>query len=354
MVSGHLSNTQAATFRKRLLAWFDVHKRDLPWRRTSDPYRIWVSEIMLQQTRVAAVLDHYAEFLRRFPAVTDLSKAPEADVLAVWSGLGYYRRARMLHSGAKAVVNDHAGMLPRTSVELRSLPGIGNYTSAAIASIAFGEAVAAVDGNVERVLTRVAGLASDGPAAKSSLRPAIQKVADRLLDGTRPGDFNQAMMELGATTCLPRNPLCLQCPVAAQCITRGEHPALKRKPMITRSVAFALILRNKGRRGTQVLLSQRDASETVMPGMWELPKISEDHFNSEGAEVSLRHAIVQTNYVVHVHAMDAEALLKFRASADEDKWISLDSLSSLPLTGLARKILRRVGLLAHKVAQPAI
>ena len=354
MESEHLSNAQAANFRKRLLAWFDAHKRDLPWRRTNDPYKIWVSEIMLQQTRVAAVLDHYAEFLRRFPAVADLANAPELDVVAVWSGLGYYRRARMLHSGAKAVVNDHAGILPQTSVELRSLPGIGNYTSAAIASIAFGEAVAAVDGNVERVLTRVAGLASDGPAAKHSLRPAIQKVAERLLDRTRPGDFNQAMMELGATTCLPRNPLCLQCPVAAQCITRGEHPALKRKPMITRSVAFGLVLRNKGRRSTQVLLSQRNAAATVMPGMWELPKLSEDHFNSDGAEVSLRHAIMQTNYVVHVHAMDAEALPKFRASEDEEKWISLDELSSLALTGLARKVLRRVGLLEHKVAQPAI
>ena len=161
-----LSTAKAANFRKRLLAWFDVHKRDLPWRRTNDPYKIWVSEIMLQQTRVAAVLDHYAEFLRRFPTVADLANAPEPDVLAVWSGLGYYRRARMLHSGAKAVVNDHAGMLPRTSVELRSLSGIGDYTSAAIASIAFGEAVAAVDGNVERVLTRVAGLAADGPASE--------------------------------------------------------------------------------------------------------------------------------------------------------------------------------------------
>ena len=166
MAPEQLSTAKAVNFRKRLLAWFDVHKRDLPWRRTNDPYKIWVSEIMLQQTRVAAVLDHYAEFLRRFPTVAALAGAPEPDVLAVWSGLGYYRRARMLHSGAKAVVNDHAGVVPGTSVELRSLSGIGEYTSAAIASIAFGEAVAAVDGNVERVLTRVAGLAANGPASE--------------------------------------------------------------------------------------------------------------------------------------------------------------------------------------------
>src|SRR3954453_2444366 len=172
---------------------------------------------MIQQTRVDAVLDHHADFLRRFPTSADLPNAPEADVLAVWSGLGYYRRARMLHNGARAVARDHAGALPRTSVQLRTLPGIGDYTSAAIASIAFGEAVAAVDGNVERVLTRVAALAADGPVASTSLRPAVQKVADHPLDRTRPGDFNQAMMELGAIICLPRNPLCLECPVAAQC-----------------------------------------------------------------------------------------------------------------------------------------
>ena len=352
MAPEQLSTAKAVNFRKRLLAWFDVHKRDLPWRRTNDPYKIWVSEIMLQQTRVAAVLDHYAEFLRRFPTVAALAGAPESDVLAVWSGLGYYRRARMLHSGAKAVVDDHAGVLPGTSVELRSLSGIGEYTSAAVASIAFGEPVAAVDGNVERVLTRVAGLAASGPASETSLRAAIRKAADHFLDRARPGDFNQAMMELGATVCLPRNPLCLQCPVTAQCITRGEHPAPKRKPMISQNAAFALTLRSQSPHGTQVLLSQRSAASTVMPGMWELPKISEQDLDSQGAEVSLRHAIMQTNYIVHVHAIDAEALPKYRAAADEDQWVNLDLLPSLPLTGLARKVLRRVGLLANKLSQP--
>ena len=352
MAPEQLSTTTGVNFRKRLLTWFDAHKRDLPWRRSSDPYKIWVSEIMLQQTRVAAVLDHYAEFLRRFPNVDALANASEPDVLAVWSGLGYYRRARMLHSGAKAVVNDHAGMLPRTSVELRSLAGIGEYTSAAIASIAFGEPVAAVDGNVERVLTRIEGLAADGPASEAPLRAAIRKAADHFLDRARPGDFNQAMMELGATICLPRNPLCLQCPVSAQCVTRGEHAALRRKPMVSQNAAFALSLRSQRSQGTQVLLSQRSAASTVMPGMWELPKISEEEFDSKGAELSLRHAIMQTNYVVHVHALDPAVLSTFRAAGDEDRWVNLDALSSLPLTGLARKVLRRVGLLTGKISQP--
>lgn len=354
MAPEKLTTAKAANFRKGLLAWFDLHKRDLPWRRTSDPYKIWVSEIMLQQTRVAAVLEHYVEFLRRFSTVVDLANAPEADVLAVWSGLGYYRRARMLHNGARVVVSNHAGEVPRTSVELLTLPGIGKYTSAAIASIAFGEAVAAVDGNVERVLTRVAGLAVDGPVAKSSLRVGIQKIADHLLDRSRPGDFNQAMMELGATVCLPRNPLCLQCPVAAECLTRGEHPAFRRKPMTSQNAAFALTVRSKRPQGTQVLLTQRPAVATVMPGMLELPMISDDEFGSKGAEVSLRHAIMQTNYMVHVHTIDADALPRFRAARDEDRWINLDALSSLPLTGLARKILRHVGLLAPKVTLPSV
>jgi A/G-specific adenine glycosylase len=290
------------------------------------------------------VLEHYVEFLRRFPTIADLANAAETDVLAVWSGLGYYRRARMLHSGARAVVRDHAGALPRTSVQLRTLPGIGDYTSAAIASIAFGEAVAAVDGNVERVLTRIAGLAAASAISKTSLRPAIREVADYLLDTGRPGDFNQAMMELGATICLPRNPLCQQCPVAAQCLTRGEHPALRRKPMTSRNVAFALTIRSKRGHGTQVLLSQRSAAETVMPGMWELPAIDAGALDAGSAEMTVRHAIMQTNYVVQVHAMDAAALSRHRTDF-VDEWMSLEVLSSIPLTGLARKILRRVGLL---------
>src|SRR5271154_6317647 len=148
---------QTREFRTNLLAWFDIHKRDLPWRRTRDPYAIWVSEIMLQQTRVAAVLEHYARWMARFPTVEALAMASEDDVLTVWSGLGYYRRARFLHRGAKKIVAEHEGSLPRSAAELRLLPGIGAYTAAAISSIAFGEAAAVVDGNVERVLLRQYG-----------------------------------------------------------------------------------------------------------------------------------------------------------------------------------------------------
>jgi A/G-specific adenine glycosylase len=197
-------------FRRRLLAWFDRHKRDLPWRQDRDPYRVWLSEIMLQQTRVAAVTDHYQKFLRRFPTIEKLASGRESTILAAWSGLGYYRRARMLHAAAKKIVQEHGGKFPTSVEDLRALPGIGRYTAAAIASIAFEQPVAVVDGNVERVVQRVQGknLAGEG----------LWRTAEELLDRRRPGDFNQAVMELGATVCLPREPPCLLCPVSD---TRG-------------------------------------------------------------------------------------------------------------------------------------
>src|SRR6202451_77773 len=199
-------------FRRQLLAWYDRQARNLPWRETRDPYRVWLSEIMLQQTRVAAVIEHYREFLRRFPQVENRAKAREPSVLAAWSGLGYYRRARMLHAAAKQIVRE--GKFPQTSTALRDLPGIGRYTAAAIASIAFAEPVAVVDGNVERVLQRLTG--------SHLATPQIWQHAQQLLDPSRPGDFNQAMMELGATVCVPGEPRCLLCPVRKHCVTRGE------------------------------------------------------------------------------------------------------------------------------------
>lgn len=365
-------------FRSSLLLWFAVHRRDLPWRRTRDPYHIWVSEIMLQQTRVAAVLDHYAEFLRRFPTVAALAEAPEADVLAVWSGLGYYRRARMLRLGAHAVVKEYASVLPRTAAELLSLAGIGAYTSAAIASIAFGEAVAAVDGNVERVIMRVAGLAQSNAPVSSPVRvkdrglpTRIRQLAQELLDREHPGDFNQAMMELGATLCLPRNPLCAQCPVVQLCQTRGEHPVKRRSPMVRQQIACALVVTTTPPHGTQVLLQQRPVEGTVMPGMWELPEIAAGNnagvnrridagidagidteidagaLDAKSAEMTVRHAIMQTNYVVHVHAMNAKDLPRLQLNERAQSWVAPEALSRMPLTGLTRKILRRAGLLTH-------
>src|SRR6478672_11233610 len=255
------ANSQAPQFRRLLLAWYDVHARDLPWREDRDPYRVWLSEIMLQQTRVAAVIEHYHEFLRRFPTVQKLAAAREASVLAAWSGLGYYRRARMLHAAAKLVARLREGRFPETCKEWHDLPGIGRYTAAAIASIAFGEAVAVVDGNVERVLQRVSGERLAGEQ--------FWKAAEDLLDRARPGDFNQAMMELGATVCTPRGPGCLTCPVMPLCATRGE---LKTTDVASEQRKQELDLALDCRDG-EVFLVQRPRDARLMAGMWELPQI---------------------------------------------------------------------------------
>lgn len=330
MSGGEFSPAQLRQFRHSLLAWFNEHARDLPWRRTSDPYAIWLSEIMLQQTRVNAALDHYARFLKRFPTIKALAEASEPDVLALWSGLGYYRRARMLHRAAQKVLHEFHGVIPSTVAGLRALPGIGDYTSAAIASIAFREPAVAIDGNVERVVQRL--------TANGSTNGAIRKSAELLLDREHPGDFNQAMMELGATICLPRNPLCLQCPVQRFCRTRGEHPTAQRKEMIGKEVAYGLLRRaRKGK--TEVLLEQRSQEASLMAGMWELPLVEAD---ADRLLLSVRHSITTTNYRVSIlHFEENEADLLPRRKA-ERQWVKAAELASLPLTGLARKVLRKL------------
>jgi A/G-specific adenine glycosylase len=322
---GSYPESSQRRFRKSLLAWYDAHARDLPWRASRDPYRVWLSEIMLQQTRVAAVIEHYHEFLRRFPTVQKLAAVREASVLAAWSGLGYYRRARMLHAAAKVVVCEHGGRFPSTEEGLRALPGIGRYTSAAIASIAFEQPVAVVDGNVERVLQRIAG--------KQLAGEELWAAANGLLEKKRPGDFNQAMMELGAVVCTPRAPQCLTCPVVEMCATRGELPAVsvaaKQKK---REVHYALCCRNG-----DVLLVQRGRDASLMAGMWELPEVAGAN-GSATPSLTVRHSITVTDYTVRVWE-NAEP------TDIDGKWISRARLGKMALTGLARKILSKAEML---------
>jgi A/G-specific adenine glycosylase len=282
---------------------------------------VWLSEIMLQQTRVAAVIEHYQEFLRRFPTIKKLAAAPEASVLAAWSGLGYYRRARMLHAAAKVVVREYGGKIPTTAEGWRELPGIGRYTAAAIASIAFDEPVAVVDGNVERVLQRVSGMRLTGEE--------LWQVANELLDGKRPGDFNQAMMELGAVVCAPRAPACLTCPVVELCVTRGEAaPTAKPARQKKREIHYAL-----DRRDGEVFLVRRSLDASLMPGMWELPELTTG--NGEGSpSFTLRHSITVTNYTVRVWHAAAPTRV-------DGKWIPMGRVGQVALTGLAQKILRK-------------
>lgn len=329
--------------RRDLLSWYERSSRDLPWRQTRASYAIWVSEIMLQQTRVAAVIEKYKAFLERFPTLEALAEADEQEVLALWSGLGYYRRARLLHKAAQTVVTDWGGSIPRTAAELRKLPGIGSYTAAAIASIAHSEAVAVVDGNVERVLSRIYGWESHDTAGEAAVRRNVERLATTLVDPTRPGDFNQAIMDLGATICTPRNPHCLMCPWARDCRTLGEHQTPKRTPMTTQEMVCVLALR-AGKAGTRVLLEQRDAASRVMPGLWELPPRTEEYVRGLQPLMTVRHAIMQVNYVVRVYGMPPAKENKV-ATDTTRRWVLVDEAGRMALTGLARKVLKRAGLL---------
>jgi A/G-specific adenine glycosylase len=249
-----------------LLTWFDAHKRDLPWRRTRDPYAIWVSEVMLQQTQVATVIPYYERFLARFPDANALARAKLPEVLALWSGLGYYARARNLHRAAQVIARD--GM-PRTVAALRELPGLGRYTAAAVGSIAFGERAAVLDGNVARVLARL--LALDAPLA--SLTPRLWREAEALLDPARPGAFNEAMMELGAVQCLPARPRCSDCPLAAFCESRRRGLEARIPPPKPRALPLRLELACAAvSRGHAILLGRRE-ERGLFGGLWELPSV---------------------------------------------------------------------------------
>jgi A/G-specific adenine glycosylase len=336
---------------RRLLAWYRRHQRPLPWRETRDPYAIWVSEIMLQQTRVTAVIPYYERFLKRFPNVEALAKAPEAELLEAWAGLGYYRRARQMQQAARQIVSGHAGTVPDTYESLLALPGIGSYTAAAVASIAFGLPHAVVDGNVIRVLTR---LFDDGrDVTKSATRADLSGRAQQLLESAgrgASGQFNQAMMELGATLCLPRNPQCLLCPLAEHCLARRggtqlERPRKKAKDKVEKlELAVALVAR-----GERLLLRQRPNDAPIMPGFWELPqaeapRLDPGCFEELGIECNglageFRHAITFRTYRGRVR----HGVLHGRAPRGH-RWLSQGMLAGLPLTTITRKALAAAGL----------
>lgn len=346
-----LSQEAREIFARNLRTWYQRSARALPWRGIHDAYRTWLSEIMLQQTRVNAVLDHYARFTDRFPTLLALALSPEDDVLAAWSGLGYYRRARMMHRTAKLLVEEHGGTLPSTAAELRRLPGVGAYTSAAIASIAYGERIAVVDGNVERVLLRVLGWPETAGAAAAD---RLNAVAQSLVPERDPGDHNQAMMELGATVCLPRGPLCNVCPVYDLCRTRGEHPTEPRKRMQSQRITYALATRKaRGGVAVEVLLQRRPESVSLMAGMLELPQIvqrteaeAKNLVLTEEPMLRVRHAIVGTNYYVEVLGLHSRREVTQRAlRRDSFEWVATRDLPNLPLTGLARKVLQRLRLM---------
>ncbi len=265
-----MTTSTAQTLASALLNWFDHLQIQLPWRGSRDPYRIWLSEIMLQQTRIAAVESYYTRFLGRFPTIEALAAAPLDEVLKSWEGLGYYTRARNLHRFANSIVNDHCGQFPTSAEALQQLPGIGRYTAAAIASIAFNQRIAVLDGNVMRVLARLTDFAEDITESRS--RQQLWQVAESLLPSTRPGDYNQALMDLGRLICVPRRPNCEACPLQSYCLAFAHQTTAKRpvkKPKAPRKdvrVAAAVIRDAKDR----LLLVQR-LPQGLLGGLWALP-----------------------------------------------------------------------------------
>ena len=266
----HPSPDTIRAFHTDLLAWYDRNKREMPWRDIDDPYKTWVSEIMLQQTRVDTVRDYYRRFLAEFPTVEALAAADRDAVLKQWEGLGYYSRARYLHEAAQQVVSEHGGTVPRTWDAIRDLKGIGPYTAAAVLSIAYEEPHAVLDGNVIRVLTRI--FAVDDDSTTTRTKRHLRRIANELIEPTRPGDFNQAMMELGATVCTPRSPSCADCPVASVCDAHAmesetDYPVTpESKPIPHHDIAVGLVFDDDG-----CLLIQRRPDEGLLGGLWEFP-----------------------------------------------------------------------------------
>ncbi len=322
-----------------LLRWYRKGHRDLPWRASSDPYRIWVSEIMLQQTRAQAVIPYYERFLARFPTLPALAAAAEEEVLTAWSGLGYYSRARNLRRAAQRIAAN--GGFPSDYESIRALPGIGDYTAAAIASIAFGLPHAVLDGNVMRVIARVENDASD--ISSSRTRERFRGIAQGWLDAADPGAFNQALMEAGATICLPKNPLCLLCPLAAVCKAReqgttSQLPVKLRRTLPVEIEGVLLVIRNRGR----VLLRQRPRDDRRMAGFWDLPTPEDLPEASMGASFGeIRHTITHHHYRFEVVAAT------LRGKQDGLRWFEPVQFAEIPLSTIARKALKRAGIPEH-------
>lgn len=335
-------------FSENLLTWYRREKRDLPWRNTKDPYRIWVSEIMLQQTRVDTVIPYWHRFLKAFPTVHDLANADRRQVLKLWEGLGYYSRGRNLHDAAKVVSNTFNGSLPDTYDEISGLKGIGPYTAAAILSIAFNKPHAVVDGNVIRVMTRYFGIEDDIRSA--SVKNRVQNHADELISQNEPGDFNQAVMELGATVCTPAGPDCLSCPVSAGCIASQTSRTdvipykSKAKKVPHHKIGVGLIVSESGK----LLISLRPEN-VMLGGLWEFPGGKNEKGESleetvirelreelgvdvrvSGKYMQLKHAYSHFRITMHAYWCTIISGKPEPKSSDSLRWVSLDEIEQYP------------------------
>jgi A/G-specific adenine glycosylase len=340
-----------------LLAWYDRDRRLLPWRAgpgvTPDPYAVWLSEIMLQQTTVKAVLPCYAAFLRRWPDVTALADAELGEVLAVWAGLGYYARARNLHACAREVVSRFGGCLPDTEAGLRSLPGIGDYTAAAIAAIAFGQSVTPVDGNVERVVARLFAVTTPLPSAKAEIKALVAS----LTPGTRPGDFAQGLMDLGATICTPRRPACGLCPLAKGCAghaaglaeilpyreAKAERPVRRGTAFVALRADGAVLLRERPLKGLLGGMLETPSSPWIEAEQTGAPKLDHTPLKAQWREMTglVEHTFTHFHLELAVYRAEvpADAELSSAAAPERCRWVHLRDLHGAALPSVMRKVL---------------
>ncbi|WP_148134991.1 A/G-specific adenine glycosylase [Candidatus Formimonas warabiya] len=335
----------------QILEWYGKNKRDLPWRQTKDPYRIWVSEIMLQQTRVDTVIGYYHRFLQRFPSIAALAEAKEEEVLSLWQGLGYYSRARNLHRAARLITDRYGGQFPHTYEEVRSLPGIGDYTAGAILSIAFDQPYAAVDGNVLRVITRLTGLEKD--ITRPETKKELSQMVRPMIPLAHSGDFSQGLMELGALVCLPLEPLCDQCPVQSLCTAyatgrQNELPVRKKrdKPLKTIFYRVAVI------QDQDCLLLEHRRKETLLGQMWGFPLVEEGSARSleslfwekYGLKIKLGKNLGRVTHIFthQVWQMDISSylLLPGTAFASTLHWIPEEEQKNLAIPTAFRKVLQ--------------
>ena len=342
--------------RRLLLDWYRANRRALPWRETRDPYAIWISEAMLQQTRVETVIPYYERFLRRFPDVEALATADTDDVLGLWAGLGYYSRARNLHKAAQVVAEQHHGTLPDDPDALRALPGVGRYTAGAVASIAFDRPEPVLDGNVKRVLSRLLGVRED--VGRPAVERRLWKEAETLARGPSPGDLNQALMELGAMVCTPRAPRCVACPLARRCDARAEGDAeslpvkaKKREPRRVEATSALVVRRAKA-------LAVRRPPEGLLGGLWDLPggELAGGEEPRDGLVRALRERVglgvekpQRVGEVEHVFTHRRLRLHVFRCDTaqgrtrldgfDAHRWLSTDAMRKLPHGAVTAKAL---------------
>lgn len=342
-----------------LIAWFAQHKRNMPWRGQADPYAVWISEIMLQQTRVDTVIPYFLRWMEHFPDAASLCTATEEEVLKQWEGLGYYSRARNLHKTAKIIVHEYGGEFPSNVEILQTLPGIGRYTAGAVASIALGQDEPVLDGNVRRVLARIFDISL--PARSSEAEEIFWELAARLIPHGKAGDFNQAMMDLGATICIPRNPNCTECPISNQCEAnrlgiQNERPVFSARTPIPHLKVTAGIIQRNG----QVFLARRP-SKGLLGGMWEFPGgkcepgedlpdcLQRELLEELGVTVRVGDAFgvyehAYTHYRVTLHAFlcSLEKGEPRAIEASEIRWVCPEDLPNLPMGKLDRQISRRI------------